>query len=295
MQARAFAKLNLGLRVRGRLPLSDKRGGMHVLESLVAFVAVADTITIAHTSTDNGADNTPPDLPADNLVRRAHRALEQASGRTLDCHLSLQKRIPIAAGLGGGSADAAATLRLLVKFFGLDATPALPAIAATLGADVPVCLSAQPAWMCGTGEQISRLSPLPQADIVLVNPRRALSTAQVFKRLRASHAPYGELAAAQSMPVAFGGFAALCAHVAAQGNDLTQAAIAIVPSIADCLRVLEKCGAPIAAMSGSGATCFALVGRGEGAALARAYGAARPQDWCVATQLISAADAKINE
>jgi 4-diphosphocytidyl-2-C-methyl-D-erythritol kinase len=287
----APAKINLSLRVRGKLD-----NGYHALESLVAFAAFGDTLSVQKSDETRFTSNMSAPIKADmghegNLVVAAHTALEQALGRSLPTQMHLEKALPIAAGLGGGSSDAAACLRGLMRLHqlspsGLD----LPALALSLGADVPVCLRANPAWMTGIGETITQLHDFPACDIVLVNPRLALSTRKVFETLQA-----GALKPALDRPPSLLSYAALIDFVQTQQNDLQAPAIACLPQIADCLAALSRAAVDFVAMSGSGATCFALCEAGGGAAVADAYRRDRPDDWVVAAPLVSAGNAEIDQ
>lgn len=279
----APAKINLSLHVRGR-----RADGYHDLESLVGFVDIGDQLRFQKAAQTDLEISGPfaTGLQANgNLVLKAHAALAAFVGQSLACRIVLEKNLPIASGIGGGSADAAATLHGLNTLFDLALGESeLIKIAATLGADVPVCLSPAPAWMCGIGHEVTRLTALPAADIVLVNPHKAVSTPEVFKALAASF----ELTPSQSVPQGFADLAALIGFVQAQGNALGAPAQALVPDIADCLRALSQAGADFAAMSGSGATCFALAPIGDGAAIAARYQKARPHDWVQAGRLLGA-------
>lgn len=275
MQVKAYAKINLSLRVCGR-----NADGYHALESLVAFADYAD---ILHCTSSDKTSFTCTDKTLEtknNLVMQAHKAVAEETGKDLPCHLHLEKHIPIAAGLGGGSADAAAALTMLADYFGLAFDK--EKLAQRLGADVLVCLASSPAWMSGIGEKIHRPLSLPAADIVLVNPLVPLSTKAVFEGLNrgATQKP------AQATPEGFDTLPALCAYLNEQGNDLTKSALAFVPEIEDCLTTLRTGGADYAAMSGSGATCFALVNVGQGEALAQYYNNKYKNHWCVATRLL---------
>jgi 4-diphosphocytidyl-2-C-methyl-D-erythritol kinase len=189
----------------------------------------------------------------------------------------LEKNIPVAAGLGGGSADAAAALRLLGRTNNLSLGDArLAAVALAVGADVPVCLASRARIMRGVGDELSAPLDLPPLAALLVNPGVPLSTREVFAKLA------GKLDGAPSpaqVPLEFG---ALIEWLGAHGNDLTTPAIACVPVIADVLSALSGLpGARLARMSGSGPTCFALfVSPGEAAAAAHRLGSER-KDWWV--------------
>lgn len=280
----APAKINLSLHVRGR-----RSDGYHVLESLVAFADIGDRLDFEAAEETQLIMSGPFGdalVVDDNLVLRAHAALAAHVGAPLTCHVTLHKNLPIASGIGGGSANAAAALNGLNQFFGLQlGADILSELAKALGADVPVCLSAGPAWMTGIGHDVTRLANFPQADVVLVNPMQAVSTPEVFKVLGAA----SELASPQPVPEGFGGFDDLLGFLEGQGNALAAPAQTIVPEIADCLAVLSDSGAAFAAMSGSGATCFALAPTGQAINLAANYRAIRPQDWVQAGTLISVA------
>ena len=278
----APAKINLSLHVRGRLP-----DGYHDLESLVAFADIGDYLAITPAEAfgfDVGGVFADAVGTTDNLVRHAHAAFEAACGRALPCHMRLEKNLPVAAGLGGGSADAAAALVGLAQFFDVSLTAEeMQKIAAPLGADVPVCLAAQPCWMTGIGHDLSPLPALPEADIVLVNPRLGVPTGDIFKALAAS----SELTGPHAAPTHFADLDALLGFMAGQGNDLTAPAIKQAPLIADCLAALQEAGGHGVAMTGSGATCFALAEAGHGKAVGQAYAALRPQDWVADGRLIN--------
>ena len=288
----APAKINLSLHICGR-----QADGYHALESLVAFADIGDRLTFedAERSELVVQGEFAADLRqqgVENLVQRAHKRLEQALGVDLSCRITLHKNLPLAAGLGGGSADAAATLRGLNRFFALDVPHFMVSrLAQDLGADVPVCLSPRAAWMRGIGHDVTGLPDLPDADIVLVNPRIDLPTARVFESLSAA----AQLSPPQDIPQQFSDVSAVTDYIAAQGNDLYAAAVSHVPDIEACLRGLRESGAVYAAMSGSGASCFALAAPGTGGDVAQAYRGHRPDDWVAAGRLIGARDTKIDE
>ncbi len=290
----APAKVNLSLRVRGKTA-----DGYHALESLVGFCDIGDHLHMESCGGPSSLEikgafsHALEAAPSeDNLIWRALTELEQACGRALPTRLVLEKNLPVAAGLGGGSADAAAALRGLMQLYGLDLNPVdLAELALRLGADVPVCLAKEPAWMTGIGEVLTPLSDLPAADIVLVNPRVALSTASVFANL----SPVAKKLPPQEIPSGWQGLDDLCAFLGGQGNDLQASAISLVPAIEFCLSTLRSSGARYVAMSGSGASCFALCEAGQGAEVASAYGARRRQDWVQAGRLIGPSDTKVDE
>ncbi len=276
----AFAKVNLTLRVLGRRP-----DGYHELESLVAFADVGDMVRL-QTGIPLALEIDGPyakacGAPADNLVLKAAAAL---SARVAGLRLGrfvLTKELPVAAGIGGGSADAAAALRLLVHgnrqiFSRADFTDSrLQEVALGVGADVPVCLESRPRIMRGVGEELSAPLDLPKLPTVLVNPGVPLSTREVFARLAGK---FGKASPAE-VPR---DFAALIEWLAANGNDLSEPAIACVPVIAEVLDALRGLpGARLARMSGSGPTCFSLFASAEDAAAAARLLQARHQDWWI--------------
>jgi 4-diphosphocytidyl-2-C-methyl-D-erythritol kinase len=277
---KASAKINLTLRVLGR-----RVDGYHELESLVVFADLADTLTLqpgVTTALDIAGPFAGPSGPtADNLVLKAVAALRQRIDGLTAGHFRLEKNIPVAAGIGGGSADAAAALRLLACVNGLALDdPRLGEAARNVGADVPVCLASRPRIMRGVGEQLSPLLDLPPLPAVLVNPGVALATRDVFAKFVSAQASKKSIA---DVPRTHD---AMIAFLASHENDLTQGAIACVPVIAEVLDAL--CAIPgvrLARMSGSGATCFALFTTlGEAAAAAWLLQAAHKDWWvCPAT------------
>lgn len=249
----ARAKVNLWLNVVGR-----RADGYHLLDSLVAFTDLADVLEVAPSSGLSLEVEGPFAAQivgeADNLVLRAARRLADRAGVSPRAALRLAKHIPVAAGLGGGSADAAAALRALVDLWRV-AMPAdeLFEIAAALGADVPMCLAGRTALVSGVGEILRPAPALPPCAILLVNPGTPLATAEVFR------ARGGPFATPQPVPSAWPDLAAFAATLAARGNDLEAAAISLQPVVGDVLSALAASdGARHAGMSGSGATCFAL-------------------------------------
>ena len=269
----APAKVNLTLHLRGR-----RADGYHLLDSLAVFPRIGDRLTaepgpgLSLSLSGPFADGLGAD--GDNLVLRAAEALARARAPGRGAALRLEKRLPIAAGIGGGSADAAAALRLLSRLWGV----AVPdGLALGLGADVPVCLAGRAARMEGVGERLSCAPRLPGMWVVLVNPGVSVATGRVFAALERREGP-------PAPPPPQGGFARfadLVDWLGTQRNDLQGAAIACCPAIGEALAALSA--APLARMSGSGATCFALW-PDEGAARADAarLAAARPGWWVAA-------------
>jgi 4-diphosphocytidyl-2-C-methyl-D-erythritol kinase len=281
---RAPAKVNLTLRVLGR-----RADGYHDIESLVVFAQEGDRLEFSPDGelalTVRGPTASSAGAEADNLVLKAARALAANVTPLRLGRFALDKHLPVAAGLGGGSADAAAALRLLARHNGLPIDdPRLFAAARQTGADVPVCLDPRPRLMRGIGDVLTSLA-LPPLPAVLVNPGVAVPTRDVFAAL--GLAPGRARAAAQGSATIPSKPDDLLTFLAAHGNDLEPAAIALRPVIADVLaRVRALPGCRLARMSGSGATCFALFGDpDEAAAAARALSAAHPAWWVRATML----------
>jgi 4-diphosphocytidyl-2-C-methyl-D-erythritol kinase len=220
----------------------------------------------------------------ENLVLRAARALAAATGRAPAARIVLDKQLPVAGGLGGGSADAAATLLALCELWGVRPGPArLAELGLQLGADVPVCLHGFAAFVSGIGERIGPAPHLPEAWLVLANPGVELSTAEVFRGLDGTTAPPATRWDAPPRDAA-----ALAHHLARDGNDLEAPARALRPEIDAVLAALSaRTACLLARMSGSGATCFALFADGPSAEAAAAQLAAdRPDWWLRAARLV---------
>lgn len=272
---RAFAKVNLFLHVIGR-----RSDGYHLLDSLAVFAEVADVLR-AERSDDLSLRIDGPFAPPlaeaacdDNLVLRAARALAESARIVPRARLVLTKTLPIASGLGGGSADAAAALRLLAPLWGIATEKAaLSAVAERLGADVPVCLDSHPARMGGVGGVLGHSPALPPCGLALLNPGVPVVTADVFRQ-RA-----GRFSEPAALPGRWVDAEAMAAGLARLRNDLEPAAIMLCPSIGTALGALRHApGCLLARMSGSGATCFGLFATPELAAAA-AKALARPGWW----------------
>lgn len=287
----ARAKVNLTLRVLGR-----RADGYHDIESLVAFADCADTLTL-EPDRELGLAVTGPGAAecgetGDNLVLRAARLLGDQVPRLAFGRFTLDKHLPVAAGVGGGSADAAAALRLLAKANGLSADdPRVIEAARLAGADVPVCLPSRPCTMTGVGENLAMLG-LPPLPCVLVNPRVAVATADVFAALGLRRgellAGVGDVVLARGWPSEDASFEAWLAAIAARANDLEPPAMKVAPVIGAVLAALRAAeGARLARMSGSGATCFAIFATiGDAGLAADALARARP-DWWVHAGVLS--------
>ena len=281
---KAPAKVNLTLRVIGR-----RADGYHEIESLVAFADVGDALTFspggALALSVAGPTAAAAGQIADNLVLKAARALAERVERLKLGGFALSKRLPVAAGLGGGSADAAAALRLLARANGLAPDdPRLMQAARATGADVPVCLDPRPRLMRGIGEILSPPLVLPALPGLLVNPGVPVPTKDVFARLGLAS---GERRGATSEidPARLKDRDALIAYLSSQPNDLEAPAVALQPVIAAVLAAIaQQDGCLIARMSGSGATCFGLFASdAAAAAAAKGLRAAYPGWWVAPT------------
>jgi 4-diphosphocytidyl-2-C-methyl-D-erythritol kinase len=253
LEEAAPAKVNLFLHVTGR-----RADGYHLLDSLAVFGPAADRLTAtpadALSLTLSGPFGESLAAETDNLVLRAARALAAKAGVTAGAALHLEKHLPVASGIGGGSADAAAALRLLNRLWGcgLDQS-ALACLAAPLGADIPVCVASRPARMQGIGEVISQAPALPGCGLLLVNPRVPVSTPAVFRARQGGFSP------AATLPDAWPDAAAMAADLARLTNDLEAPALSLCSVIGEVLAALRtEPGCLLARMSGSGATCFGI-------------------------------------
>ena len=270
----APAKINLHLHVVGR-----RDDGYHLLDSLAVFAGVGDRLSVSPSDELSlrltGAFAAGLEAEADNLVLRAARALGELAGVRPTGALVLEKNLPVASGIGGGSADAAATLRLLCRAWRIAPAAAdLMRIGQRLGADVPVCIASRPAIMTGIGEILTPAPGLPPAGLVLLNPGVAISTPAVFRTRSAAFS-----APARFPAEGWRSAEALADSLRATRNDLEQPASALAPVIGDCLDALASTpGCLLARMSGSGATCFGLFSSAE-VAQATAGSLARPGWW----------------
>ena len=246
----------------------------------MAFADLADTVEASESDRLSLAFDGSAAAPGaaalfaepDNLVLRAARLLAERAGVAPQAALRLAKNIPVAAGLGGGSADAAAALRALVELWRLRLSEReLFDVAASLGADVPMCLAGRTSFVSGVGERLEAAPELPPCAILLVNPGVSLSTVDVFAARR------GDFSSVRPSAPTWSGLAGLVKVLANRGNDLTPAAVSLRPVIGEVLSFLGATeGTHYAAMSGSGATCFALYAT---AAEARHAAARLPQAW----------------
>lgn len=283
---RAPAKINLTLHIVGR-----RDDGRHALESLVVFTRSGDTLSLepggALTLTLDGPMAAAAGSLDDNLVIRVSRALERRiEGLRLGA-FHLMKRLPVAAGIGGGSSDAAAALRLLARLNGLAPDdPRVAAAAAETGADIPVCLAAKARMMTGVGETLGPMLSLPPLLALIVNPGIPLATKAVFARMdlpagwRTNASAHPVIADGQTSDTIFG-------QLRRGRNDLEDAACVLAPVVSDVLAVLGAApGCRLTRMSGSGATCFGLFTDCRAAGRARkAIRRAHPDWWLKTTML----------
>jgi 4-diphosphocytidyl-2-C-methyl-D-erythritol kinase len=250
----APAKINLYLHIIGR-----RRDGFHTLDSLIAFAAPFDRVSVAEASALSLEVSGPfasalQNVSEPNLVETAACRLAALAGIDPHAQIALDKQLPVAAGIGGGSSDAAAALRALATLWNLAPDPAeLSALAISLGADVPMCLHGETCFAGGIGEVIEPAPVLPKCALVLVNPGVSLATPDVFR------ARSGDFSAPARFDNAARDAQDLAELLGARRNDLEAPAMALAPVIGDVLQALEGLpGCRLARMSGSGATCFAL-------------------------------------
>lgn len=274
----ARAKINLALHVTGR-----RDDGYHLLDSIVSFADCGDRITVRR-APETGLTIGGPFAQAladtgDNIVLRALSLF----GPGIPVEVDLEKNLPVASGIGGGSADAAAALRAVARLCGISLPAAEQVL--RLGADVPVCLAQQPVRMQGVGEVLTPL-PMPELHAVLVNPGVAVATGPVFGALDSRTNPAIDMADAD-----FRDARAAIGWLKTLRNDLQAEAVAQAPAIADVIAALDAAGADLARMSGSGATCFGLFADPAGAdRAARALAGNHPGWWVRRTVLQAARD-----
>jgi len=273
----APAKINLYLHVTGK-----RTDGYHLLDSLMVFAGIGDTVTAAPAPslvlTIEGPFAEGLDAGSDNLVLKAARALQDATKCTKGAALTLTKRLPVASGIGGGSADAAATVKALCDLWDVELPEKeLQDLALSLGADVPVCLKGTPSFVGGIGEELSPTPSLPPCWLVLVNPGVGVSTPAVFKARDGGFADPAPFDEAPESPER------LAALLAQRRNDLEKPAQSIAPEIGAVLAALQNAGSCLLTrMSGSGATCFGVFANAEEAEAAVEHLLARNPHWWVA-------------
>jgi len=280
----APAKLNLYLHVTGK-----RDDGYHLLDSLAAFAAVHDTVTVEDANdlslTNIGPFGDQLSNDQDNLVMQAALRLREITGISAGAKITLIKRLPVASGIGGGSADAAATIKGLVRLW--DIHPGqhdLSGLALSLGADVPICLFGQAAFMGGIGEEIDPVGDLPETPIVMVNPGVDVATPSVFKARTAAFSParrFSETPETTKQLI----------HLLNDNrdNELMIPALSLEPAIGEVISALSASGdCRFARMSGSGATCFGFFSDMEKAeAAAEKVSKSNPDWWATATRLVS--------
>ncbi len=285
----ARAKINLALHVTGK-----REDGYHLLDSLAVFPDIGDRLT-AHSAegfsfalTGPFASSLADEDTDSNLVVKAVRFFcEEARLPLPEVALTLEKALPVASGIGGGSADAAACLRLMARMTGKTLSPeTLATIALRLGADVPVCLNQTSARMSGIGETVAPGPTLPKCGMVLVNPGVPVSTPAVFKMLKAETDGPVSNSPLPAIPASFSGLSDLTNWLEGTRNDLSAPAEHVCANITTVLQALRHDPATaFARMSGSGATCYALTRQGEEEALATRLKALYPTWWTASGQL----------
>ncbi|MBL0937080.1 MAG: 4-(cytidine 5'-diphospho)-2-C-methyl-D-erythritol kinase [Rhizobiaceae bacterium] len=268
LRLRAPAKINLALHVTGR-----RADGNHLLDSVVVFTRFGDELEIAPAAADSFEVEGPfaRGVPTDagNLVIKARNAVREAHGASEPLALRLTKNLPPASGIGGGSSDAAACLA------GMSGDDRLAEIGLKLGADLPMCLAAEPLRARGIGERIEILPEFPALSLVLANPGVEVPTSEIFRRLPSP----------DNAPLPDGPGSDVVGWLRATRNDLQAPAIAYAPEIGECLAMLERSGAAFARMSGSGATCFGVFSDDDAAERAAERMRAEKGSWfVVATQ-----------
>jgi 4-diphosphocytidyl-2-C-methyl-D-erythritol kinase len=249
----APAKINLYFNITGR-----RADDYHLVDSLVGFTTLGDNLTIRAgepldvVSDGIFAERMPP--PYKNLVYQAAQLLADTAGVQARAHITITKNLPVAAGIGGGSTDAAAAMKALMGLWGIpEDSVDLQTLGLTLGSDVPACLLAHTTYAGGIGEVLEEAPKLPKAGILLVNPGVALVTSSVFQARRGGFNPPDRFTKAPKDA------ASLAALLAERDNDLTDAAIRLCPVIRTVLSSLERTpGCHLARMTGSGATCFGI-------------------------------------
>ena len=285
----APAKINLALHVTGR-----RADGYHLIESLVVFADLADLVTAELADRDEfilqgpEAASLAAEANSTNLVVRARDALRKAAqAADLDAgpvRIRLDKRLPVASGIGGGSADAAAALKALCRLWRFRPDPeTLAELALGLGADVPMCLNGRPLIARGIGEALVPVNLGLALDLVIVNPRVGVSTPSVFSALdRRDNAPL-------PAPAGLDDRGAFLHWLATTRNDLEPPARRLVPEITDCLSALTDAGAAFVRMSGSGASCFGIFDGADAACSAATLLRRQKPDWFTAAARTSAA------
>ncbi|WP_374371365.1 4-(cytidine 5'-diphospho)-2-C-methyl-D-erythritol kinase [Dongia sp.] len=277
----ARAKINLYLHVTGK-----RADGYHLLDMLVVFAATGDEIRVSAADdlslSIDGPFGAGLSAGSDNLVLRAAAGLRDLAGIDAGARIHLTKNLPLASGIGGGSADAAATLQALMQLWRIEPPrAALFDLAARLGADVPVCLDGRASFVGGIGEEIAPIGPLPEAYLLLVNPLVETPTPAVFK------ARTGDFSAPARWSRNPANIQELATQLASRRNDLTAPAIKLAPVVAEVLDAIAATpDCQLARLSGSGATCFGIYETQAQAEAARSAILSQHADWwAVATKV----------
>jgi 4-diphosphocytidyl-2-C-methyl-D-erythritol kinase len=287
VSVRAPAKVNLCLHVGAR-----RADGFHDLESLVAFTDLGDELLLERSESLSLAINGPfaegLSRGSDNLVMKAGQHLAAQTRTNMGARITLTKQLPLASGVGGGSADAAAALRGLTRLWSLD-VPAeeLRPIAAEIGSDVPVCVASSAAWMMGRGEDVRLLPSLPEISMVLVNPMVEVPTGKVFSLLKTRRGT------GRDVPMdGFSDALSLVQYLEHSTNDLEAPAIELAPVIGKVIGEIARLqGVLLSRMSGSGATCFGIFATDADAQASAATIACDHPDWWVRATRIASRDA----
>lgn len=285
----AFAKINLNLHVNGR-----RRDGYHMIESLVAFADIADVLTFEDAD-DLSLAITGPfarrlSTGDENLVVQAVRSLAHGvSTISPKAAITLRKNLPLAAGLGGGSADAAAALRGLARLSGETLSPhAVVQVAAAIGSDVPVCLLSSACFISGTGTLVEPVAQLPPVHVVLANPNVPVATQDVYQALGFEIGGVENVTRAAPPPGPFRDLDHLIQYLRETRNDLEPVSASLAFEIGDCIDALfAQSGCLLARMSGSGATCFGLFAGKQDAHAAGAAIREQQPDWWVTAGTLS--------
>jgi 4-diphosphocytidyl-2-C-methyl-D-erythritol kinase len=288
----APAKINLYLHIIGQ-----HANGLHLLDSLIAFADIHDTIYLEASSElsleiDGPFANQLTTEP-NNMVLKAARGLARLCDVNRGAQLQLTKNLPVASGIGGGSSNAAATLKGLIQLWGVQPNDQdLLGLALELGADVPACLNGKTAFMSGIGEKITETESIPVCSLVLVNSGRAVSTPSVFKTRAKSQSSFSKPGCFNFLPNDLTEFVSILKTCR---NDLDQAAQVLCPEIGEVLGALEESqGSLLTRMSGSGATCFSLFASLEEAAAAALDLIQRHPDWWVKAGSLKSSNSCIN-
>jgi len=274
------AKVNLFLHVCGR-----REDGYHLLESLVTFTEFGDRLSVRSADEFIFSAHGPfakdlPSNPDSNLVLKAARTLKEEAAADTGAQIMLEKNIPVSAGIGGGSADAAGTLRSLAELWRLKVDiQGLVQMARAIGSDVPVCVHSIPAIIEGAGEKVTPQDPLPACGVVLVNAGDPVSTGSVFFARKGTYTrsfPWPEITS----------FDQLVFELALRRNDLSESSVKLSPLISDVLTTLsETRDCAYFQMSGSGGTCFGLYPSQQLAVeAARSISQSNPNWWCISTK-----------